>query len=342
MQLAPSAPRLVPGRAPPAPGRSRPPGAAPSVGAMKHRTTIWLAALMAAAGCDLTRPDASLAELGLELSADLACGDCDEPTRFAPGVISSDREEWRITFSPDGRTAYWAVSDEFFPISRQATIVTSQLRDGVWSTPEVAPFSGVHSDIDPHLAPDGRTLFWSSIRPVDGVARSDADLWMVVRTRGGAWSEPVHLGAAINSPGDELYPSVDASGTLYFASDRAGGAGGWDIYRARRQAGGYGAAENLGAGVNTATWDFNPEISADGTLLLFTALDRPDGFGLGDLYGSRLRRGVAQPAVNLGPCINSELDEYHPTLSRDRRSLFFVRHSYTPWVAGDFYRVRLR
>jgi hypothetical protein len=311
---------------------------------MNHRTSFWLAALIPAAGCVLNSPDQGLAELGLELSAasDVSCGGCGDASLFAPGVISTAREEWRITFSPDGRTAYWAVSDEFFPISRQASIVTSRFRDGAWSAPEVAPFSGVHSDIDPHLAPDGRTLFWSSIRPVDGVERADADLWMVVRTRDGSWSTPIHLGPSVNTAADELYPSVAADGTLYFASDRSGGLGGWDIYRAHRRAGRYGAAENLGTGVNTATWDFNPEITADGTLLLFTALDRLDGFGLGDIYGSRLRRGVAQPAVNLGPCVNSELDEYHPTLARDRRSLIFVRHSYAPWVAGDFYRIRLR
>jgi hypothetical protein len=311
---------------------------------MNHHILLWLAALVPAAACDLTDPDQSLAELDLALTtdADPSCGGCDEATVVGPGVISTAREEWRITFSPDGRTAYWAVSDEFFPISRQATIVTSRFRDGAWSAPEVAPFSGVHSDIDPHLSPDGRTLYWSSIRPVDGVERTDADLWMVVRTRDGSWSAPIHLGAAVNGPTDELYPSVAGDGTLYFASDRAGGIGGWDIYRSRRRHGRYGAAENLGSGVNTATWDFNPEITADGTLLLFTALDRPDGFGLGDIYGSRLRGGVAQPAVNLGPCVNSELDEYHPTLARDRRSLIFVRHSYQPWVPGDFYRVRLR
>jgi hypothetical protein len=308
---------------------------------MPHRTSLWLVALIPAAGCHLSGPEPALAELGLELATE-SCGGCEAPARFGPGVFSTEREEWRITFSPDGRTAYWAVSDDFFPISRQATIVTSHFSGGAWSAPAVAPFSGVYSDIDPRLSPDGRTLYWSSIRPVDGAPRTDIDLWKVVRTRDGGWSAPIHLGADVNSRADELYPSVDADGTLYFASDRAGGLGGWDIYRAHRRGDGYGVAENLGAGVNTATWEFNPEITADGTLLLFAALDRPDGFGYGDLYGSRLRRGVAQPAVNLGPCVNSELDEYHPTLSRDRRTLTFVRHSYEPWVPGDFYRVHLR
>ena len=38
---------------------------------------------------------------------------------FAPGVISDSREQWRITFTPNGKTAYFASSDEFFPFTRQ-------------------------------------------------------------------------------------------------------------------------------------------------------------------------------------------------------------------------------
>jgi hypothetical protein len=250
--------------------------------------------------------------------------------------LSSPREEWRLTFSPDGATAYWTVSDEFFPRSRQATIVWSRRDGDGWSTPEVAPFSGTYPDIDPHIAPDGQTLYFSSIRPVDGVARTDLDLWKVER-RGDGWSEPVHLGA-INSPADELYPSVTADGVLYFGSDRPGGLGAWDVYRVATG----GGVENLGVAVNSATLDFNPEITPDGRLLLFVSFDRPGGYGLGDLYASELEDGVARPAANLGPCVNTAVDEYHPTLERDRSALYFVRHAYEPFRAGDFHRVDLR
>jgi hypothetical protein len=101
---------------------------------------------------------------------------------FAPGVISDAQEQWRITFTPDGRTAYFASSPEFFPFTRRATIYVSRRARGGWTTPEVAAFSGRYGDIDPFLAPDGRRLYFSSIRPVDGATRGDADIWYVERT----------------------------------------------------------------------------------------------------------------------------------------------------------------
>ncbi|WP_245814627.1 TolB family protein [Cystobacter ferrugineus] len=265
------------------------------------------------------------------------------PEVLAPGFVSlPDQEEYRIVFTPDGRTAFWGVSTDFFPSSRQSTIVFSEWRHGQWSAPRVAPFSGQFSDIDPFVSPDGRFLFFSSIRPVDGVAREDAELWVVER-RGTGWSEPRHLGAAVNSTSDELYPSVDAWGTLYFGSDRPGGFGGWDLWRSCRRAdGSYGPAENLGAALNTSYWEFNPTVTADGNTLLFASIDRPDGFGSGDLYVAERRRGEWKPARNLGPTVNTERDEYHPSLSADRRTLFFVRHQYEPFVPGDLYHVSAR
>jgi hypothetical protein len=280
---------------------------------------------------------AALALPAAALARDATC----EAELFGPGLFSTDKEEWRIDFSRNGKTAYWGVSEQFFPISRQATIVVSHFVDDAWTEPEVASFSGVYPDLDPHLSPSGQSLYFSSIRPVDGQERKDVDLWVVHRLPGGGWSEPENLGPEVNSPGDDLYPSIDVHGNLYFGSDRTGS---FDVWRARpARGGGYAPAVALGAGVNTAAyWEFNPEITADGRTLLFTGLNRPDGHGLGDIYVSRLEGDDFGPAENLGPCVNSALDEYHPTLSHDGRTLFFIRHSYAPWIPGDFYRVELR
>lgn len=289
----------------------------------------------------ITRTTTLLLALAAAAPAAAHAGECTAEL-FGPGLFSSEKEEWRITFSPDGRTALWTVSDDFFPISRQSTIVMSRFVNGAWTQPQIAPFSGDFPDIDPAFSPSGHALYFSSIRPVDGEPRADLDIWVVFRLPGDRWSEPVHLGDDVNSPFDELYPSVDWLGTVYFGSDRPGGLGGWDIYRARRTWFGYRPAENLGAPVNSEYWEFNPEITPSGLTLFFASIDRPGGFGLGDIYVAHAEWGGGFGAPrNLGPCVNSALDEYHPTLSRDRRSLFFVRHSYEPWVPGDFYRVRL-
>lgn len=267
------------------------------------------------------------------------------PMVFAPGVISDSREQWRLTLTPDGKTAYFATSDEFFPFTRKATIYYSTLVDGNWSTPVVAPFSGRYSDIDAFVSRDGRRLYFSSIRP----PRSDIDIWMVER-RGSSWSDPVRLGAEINSADDELYPSESDDGTLYFASGPMAPKAGahWDIFSSQRSGNGFTPRERL-VGVNTvpsagdpnlqSAWEFNPEISADGRTLIFTSL-RPGGFGLGDLYVARRDGKVWNAPRNLGPAVNTSADEYHATLSRDGAALYFVRRA-SP-ARGDFYIVSTR
>ncbi len=266
---------------------------------------------------------------------------------FSPGVISDAAEQWRITFSANGKTAYFASSPEFFPFTRRATIYVSHLEAGQWSTPQVASFSGVYSDIDPALSPDGQRLYFSSIRPVNGVPRGDIDIWMVERTPDG-WGEPIHLGPEVNSSdADELYPSVAANGTLYFASGPFFPQPGkhFDIYSAVPRGHGFAPREPLGPAINTVpaasdislqdAWDFNPEISVDGNTLLFTSL-RPGGYGLGDLYVSNRVGGQWSPARNLGPAVNTSSDEYHPSLSRNKQQLYFVRRIPR---RGDFYRI---
>ncbi len=302
--------------------------------------------LTAVAGCERTEallgPTAQ-AQRSVEASARPSEGML--ATIFAPGVISDSREQWRITFTPDGKTAYFASSDGFFPFTRQATIHVSHFVGGEWTTPQVAPFSGQYSDIDPFLAPNGQRLYFSSTRPVEGVFRGDVDIWYVERTADG-WGEAVRLGSEVNSPADELYPSVDANGTLYFASGPFFPQPGlhFDIYRAERFGDGFAPREALPAAVNTSpgatgglqdAWDFNPEISVNGKTLVFTSL-RPGGYGFGDLYVSHLKGGEWTPARNIGPLVNTAADEYHPTLSRNGQELYFVRR--IPF-RGDFYRI---
>ena len=265
---------------------------------------------------------------------------------FAPGVISDAKRQWRITFTADGRTAYFAESDGFFPATRQATIYVTHLVGGSWTEPAVAPFSGRYSDIDPFVTPDGSRLYFSSIRPVGGVVRGDVDIWYVDRTAGG-WGEPQRLGPEVNGPADELYASASARGDLYFAAGPAGPTPNddWDVYAAARAGRGFARRQPIAA-VNTdrpfdprdptADWEFNPEVSADGRTLVFTSL-RPGGNGLGDLYVSHSRDGAWSAPQNLGPAVNTKFDEFHPTLARDGY-LYFARNSFTA-THGDIYRI---
>lgn len=291
---------------------------------MKRKLAIATVAVLAA-----TMPMAASAQASPPSGAQL----------FAPGTISSSVEEYRIVFDLDGDTAYFGRSQEFFPVSRQSTIMVSQRSNGSWAAAAPASFSGAHSDLDPFITPDGSKLFFSSIRPVDGQVRTDVDIWVVRRTADG-WGTPTNLGPGVNGTSDELYPSVTADGTLFFASDRPGGLGGFDMYRAKPLPdGAYGPAENLGAPINTAGWEFNPVPLLGGNVLLFTGLERQGGYGAGDIWVSaRQGNGWSTPR-NLGPAVNTAADEYHLSFSPRYDRAYFVRHTYDVWVPGDIYTV---
>lgn len=269
----------------------------------------------------------ALAALALAPAA-RADGACTPAQEFAPGQVSTpELFESRLAFTPSRNTIYWTSSAESGPPGSDVhySIVTADRTAGGWTASQVASFSGVYSDSDPFVSPDGSSMFFSSSRPGGVLAGTPLnDLWMTHRTATG-WSVPENLGATVNSPANELYPSTDLWGNLYFASDRDRGQ--WDIYRARRLPnGGYAAPEALNTAVNHPNrWEFNPEISPNGKTLLFATYGRPDSYGDVDIYVSRLEDGKWGKPLNLGPCVNTAAPEFHPTVLWDREELYFVR-----------------
>jgi Tol biopolymer transport system component len=251
------------------------------------------------------------------------------PELFGEGVFSTPLYELTPTFTPDGQTAYTTISTpsygDFF------VIVESHYENGAWREPTTASFSGEYSDADPFIAPDGSALYYLSKRPVDGGdPKDDYDMWKVERAADG-WSAPIHLGTAVNSDGNEYFPTVDAEGTLYFAAQRDDSEGGGDIYRAVPDGdGGYEAPEHLDSAVNSKFHDTTPHISPDGRTLIF-AVWHPEGEGSGDLFISRRENGEWTEAENLGPMINSSGRDYCPIGGPDGEWLYFTS-SRTPGV----------
>ena len=154
-----------------------------------------------------------------------------------------------MAVAPDGETALIGQSSGFFPTSRVSRIDQIRLQpDGSWGEAERVSFSTESTaDLDPFFTSDGARVWFTSIRAVDGRDRADTDLWYVDRRPDGTYGEPVNPGPTVNSPAEDLYPSIGPDGTLYFASDRAGN--GFDIWRVAPLADGeYGTAELLAAG----------------------------------------------------------------------------------------------
>ena len=244
-----------------------------------------------------------------------------EPAIFGDGVISTRDYESSITIAPDGKDAFFVKST---PDLSFRVIVMSRFEKGKWTTPEVAPFSGEYSDSDPCFSPDGTKLYFASRRPVEGTtAKADNDLWVVEKT-GNGWSVPKHLDAPINTNSQETSPSVTKDGTLYFSSNRPGGKGAADIYRAKFTGGSFSAPENVGDPINTPGPEVQVFVTPEDDLLILAALGRQDGQGGVDLYLSRRVDGAWSKPVNLGNKINSRGTDSAPRVSADHKTFYWT------------------
>jgi Tol biopolymer transport system component len=254
----------------------------------------------------------------------MSAQDVAQPELVEPGVISTPLDEYDNTFTPDGDTLYYAISAPGSAAGQAGVIMRSVRRDGHWTPPVVAPFSGQYDDADPSISPDGKRLFFASTRPVDGKPKSgaDYDIWVVDRTATG-WGEPTNLGPPVNSTAAEFYPVVTADGTLYFFKRRPN-KGHWNMYRSHLVDGHYGTPENLGPTLNGTFDNTDIALAPDQSYIIFTSYGRPDGLGNGDLYISFHRHGAWTTPKNLGAPLNSTALEYGPRLSPDGKYLYYT------------------
>ena len=244
----------------------------------------------------------------------------DDPVVFAPGIISTSTPEGATSFSPDGSFLLFARAR-----AEPDGILISEQIDGVWSKPRRVSFSAGRHDWDFTLAPDGKTALVASARSDEdgGAPLEDHRIWASKRN-GREWSVPIVLAPPVNAGQHDSYPWLAADGTLYFFSNRDGGLGRGDIYRAEDWDGGSASVENLSAPVNGPHHEVDPFIAPDESYLIFCS-DRPAGFGKADIYVSfrTVGEGWSEP-INLGNRVNTAADEYIPSVTPDGRYFFFT------------------
>ena len=257
------------------------------------------------------------------------------PVVFAPGEVSLDARELGIVFALDGREIYYTRVVEKLPMLFRRRLVR-----GSWTVEERLTLVAGQPEADhsdPAVSPDGQRLFFVS-GARNEVFKPGGNIWMS-RREGSGWSSAVLLPSPVNSDASELYPVVVADGSLYFASNRTGGFGDQDLYRAQYRDGTFADAVNLGPTINTAGTEVDAYVSPDERMLLAAA--RRDGNrGALDLYVARRRAGGAwEPLTSLGDVVNTELTDYCPMLSPDGQYFFFARRTAQ---GGDIFWMRAR
>jgi outer membrane protein OmpA-like peptidoglycan-associated protein len=161
------------------------------------------------------------------------------------------------------------------------------------------------------ISADGKLLFFTGCNRPDGLG--SCDIYMSVK-QNQKWSEPVNLGSPVNTSAWESQPSVSADGRqLYFTSNRKGGKGKMDIWRAEKIGVTplgfpvYGKVINMES-VNTIGNDLSPFIHADGKTLYFSS-DFWPGMGGKDLFFISVDSTNITPPQNLGYPVNTSANE---------------------------------
>jgi outer membrane protein OmpA-like peptidoglycan-associated protein len=153
----------------------------------------------------------------------------------------------------------------------------SSLKNGVWSEPIPFEFNNpAYSVGQPCLSEDGKTMYFTSDMP-GGYGGSD--IYKSTMNQNGAWSNPLNMGAALNTESDEMFPFYDEqTKILYFASDGHFGIGGLDIFSFKNE-----QVTNLGSPVNSRQDDFALILNST-TQQGFFSSNRLSGSGSDDIY----------------------------------------------------------
>jgi Tol biopolymer transport system component len=280
--------------------------------------TRWMS-ILAIPACLLGAADEATAQTASSDSLTIAT----TVSLLGEGTISRSQSESAPTFTPDGKTIYYLVTNRAFT---RMTIVTSNWKNGRWSKPTIAPFSGVWTDGSPAMKPDGSRMYFISNRPVSGIAPSPSlHLWYVDRQPTGSWAEPRHADVLINTGTSISYLSVAADGSLYLGQ-------GGGLYHIQCTDGVFTSRTRLSFGDDSTTYG-NPGIAPDQRfiVLMGPGARAPDS----DLFISYSRNGTWTSPRRLSGPINTVNAETGPSISSDGKRLYFAservdRNAY-PW-----------
>lgn len=179
------------------------------------------------------------------------------------------------------------------------------------TAPEPFSTNVLQNDVNegtPAFSKDGKTMILARGNNGKRKGGVDVDLYISRLGEGNAWSQPARLPISDSLAWDGS-PAFSADGkTLYFASNRAGGAGGIDLYRTSIDASGrFSRPVNMGRDINTPGDEMFPYVAPNAKL--YFASDGHPGLGKLDVFVATRSGGVTR-VENMGQPINSPADDF--------------------------------
>lgn len=195
--------------------------------------------------------------------------------------LNTEFDEGACCFSTDQREMYLTqcVTDPSYP--RYATIAVAQRSDAAWgkATKMEITKDTLSSYAHPAISPDGQWLYFVSDMPG---GKGGLDIWRIRLTSAGLGGVE-NVGAPVNTPGDEMFPTFRPNGDLYFSSDGHPGMGGLDVFIATVGSNGRYQLEHPGYPLNSHGDDFGLTFEGVKNRGFFSS-NRDNGRGFDHIY----------------------------------------------------------
>lgn len=279
-----------------------------------------------------------------------------EPVNLGEKINSKQNEYWPSITADEQTLVYTVLVDRDSILSKKpyANALANHFHEDFFSSVKNTegeweerkqlnpPLNSASNEGAQTLSSDGNWMFFTACGRSD--SKGSCDIYFSYRTSTG-WSSPKNIGSPVNSPFWESQPSFSSDGrTLYFSSNRPGGIGANDIWRATvmgLDATGtpiFGSPDNLGDRINTASNEVSPFIHPDNHTLYFASEGWP-GMGKADLFMSRMTNDVfLESPVNLGYPINTADDEVGLVVTANGSKAYFSSDGYGDSFGGrDIY-----
>jgi outer membrane protein OmpA-like peptidoglycan-associated protein/tetratricopeptide (TPR) repeat protein len=210
---------------------------------------------------------------------------------LANDKINTKYHEGLVSFAPDGKTMYFSRESYFEKdfqkdslsktrFSQLYLFKATKLGDD-WDTVESLKLNSENYSVkNPSVSFDGTTLYFASNMPG---GFGDFDIYKTTINEDGTLGEPQNMGQKINTEGQEMFPYISSTGTLYFSSNGHLGLGGLDVFYTREVDGKLAPIRNVGIAINSNGDDFSFIIDENNNNG-FVSSNREGGQGSDDIY----------------------------------------------------------
>lgn len=238
-----------------------------------------------------------------------------EDSEYAPVINASGTKlyfTYRGVNSEGGKQLTPGQKDEEKGTYFEDIYYAEKINDTLWDKPKpIKELNTIYHEALLSVSQDEKQMFL--YRNTSG---GTGDIF-ISRNINGKWSTPEKLKGEVNTSSWEGSAFLSPDGKyLYFASERPGGYGGKDLYRAKLIDGKWKKIENLGPQINTKADEDSPVLFGDGNILFFSSNGHKSIGGF-DIFRSDNINGKWSEPINVGAPVNTPKDDIFFTITAD-------------------------